>query len=273
MLISDVIAAVERIAPTAFQADWDASGIQIAGRKTEIGTAALALDPTPDTVRRAVDAGADILITHHPLLLEPRLPSRLDAYHRVLSLALAADLWLYAAHTSLDVQPAGPAGWLAEEFSLTGRRVLEVTARPHGATELGFGLAGDLPRPLSFAEFQAALGRLLPGIAMRATGDRPDSVARLAYCPGSGGQLARAAKEAGADVLITGDVRYHAALEALDLDLCVIDAGHFSLEEEMTRRLAGALAGQWTGGGPAVEYIRSQDPFAALSAAQPGDCA
>ena len=273
MLISDVIAAVERIAPTAFQAAWDKSGIQIASHKTEIGKAALALDPTPGNIRRAVAAVADILITHHPLLLAPRLPSSLDAYHQALALALAADLWLYAAHTSLDVQPVGPAGWLAEEFSLTGRRVLEITARPDERTELGFGLAGDLPRSLPFAEFIAALHPLLPGIAMRVAGSTPRTVARVAYCPGSGGQLARAAKEAGADVLITGDVRYHAALEAAELDLCVIDAGHFFLEEEMTRRLAGVLAEQWTGGGPKVEYIRSQDPFAALPAAKPGLCA
>ncbi|MBF0481993.1 MAG: Nif3-like dinuclear metal center hexameric protein [Desulfovibrionaceae bacterium] len=273
MLISGVIAAVERIAPLAFQADWDTSGIQIAATRSEIGKVALALDPTPENIARAVDAGADVLITHHPLLLAPRLPSRLDAYHRALSLALKADLWLYAAHTSLDVQPGGPAGWLAEELALTNRRVLEITAKADNGAELGFGLAGDLPRPLPFAQFCAALRRLAPGIAMRLAGPAPETVARVAYCPGSGAQLARAAQEAGADVFITGDVRYHAALEAAELNLCVIDAGHFSLEEEMIRRLAGVLAGQWTGGGPAVERIRSLDPFAALPAAQPGDCA
>jgi dinuclear metal center YbgI/SA1388 family protein len=273
MLISDVLATVERLAPSACQTAWDTSGIQIASHRTEIGKAALALDPTPENIRRAVAAGAGVLITHHPLLLAPRLPSRLDAYHQALSLALHADLWLYAAHTSLDVQPDGPAGWLAEELALTGRRVLDVTARPAEGAELGFGLAGDLPGPLPFADFCAALRRHLPGTALRLAGGAPRAVARVAYCPGSGGQLAGAAKQAGADVFITGDVRYHAALDAAELDLCVIDAGHFSLEEEMTRRLAGLLAGHWADNGPAVEYLPSRDPFAALPAAQPGACA
>lgn len=140
MRIADLIRRIEKTAPPRHAAGWDNCGPQIAGTASSCSRLAVALDPLPEIVEEALAWGAECILTHHPLLLAPRLPDRLDDYHRVLSLVLGKGAWLYAAHTSLDVQAKGPVSHLAESLGLQDRRVIEPvkTAR---AVMLRLGLA------------------------------------------------------------------------------------------------------------------------------------
>lgn len=151
MLVSEVIAVIEDVAPLEHAAAWDQSGVQVASRRTAIEKLAVALDPSAATVDAATQWGTDFILTHHPLALKPSLPARLNAYHQVLSLLLARDVWLYAAHTSLDVQPRGPVRWLARTLELQDVRVLEPTAVIHGSWFRVFGPEHDI------AAFEQAL--------------------------------------------------------------------------------------------------------------------
>jgi dinuclear metal center YbgI/SA1388 family protein len=240
MQLCEIIAIIEKIAPLDGAASWDTSGMQLASRNTAVQTLAICLDPAPAAIERATRLGAQLLITHHPLLITPRLPAALDNFHEALSLLFRADMALYAAHTSLDVVMDGPAGWLARELALHEARVLEPCPCRDNPLR-GFGCVGDLPEPLSLDELLARLARhisldgaSLSGLPVEST--RP--LRRIAYCPGSGASLVQAAARAGADIFITGDVKYH---NALDAPLPLLDVGHHSLEEEMTRRFALAL--------------------------------
>ena len=112
MRIRDIIACIEEMAPLSGAADWDRSGLQVYSPRTEASRVCVALDPTPETVKKALGEGADFIFTHHPLALKPGLPNRPGNYYETLSLLIKADVPLYAAHTTLDVQPDGPAGWL-----------------------------------------------------------------------------------------------------------------------------------------------------------------
>lgn len=330
MRIQELIAVVERTADPRRAAAWDRSGVQIAGALEACDRLAVALDPTPDTVDAALAWGAQCVLTHHPLSLSPRLPDRIDDYHRVLAAVLGKGAWLYAAHTSLDVVTDGPAGWLADDLGLANRRILEpagivphrqarwlapsgveaaraaldalpgVTALvlasgvleavfPPGvqdlaertvaaacpeaslhslaellspATPYGYGLVGDLPVPLSCDELVERLAGLLPRRHFIQAGDRPATVATLAYCPGSGADMAGRAFAAGADVYLTGDLKYHQAL-AVPRGRLVLDVGHFSLEEVMMRRFAADLDAACGASGLAVRYFPGNDPFSA----------
>lgn len=130
MKTTDIFAAIEEIAPPRMAASWDRCGVQVASPAAEASRLAVALDPTPAAIGQALEWGAQIVLTHHPLGKTPRLPDRPDAHREVLKLLLGADAWLYAAHTSLDCAPGGPASWLADELGLTGRAVLD----PQGTT-------------------------------------------------------------------------------------------------------------------------------------------
>ncbi|MEL7639806.1 MAG: Nif3-like dinuclear metal center hexameric protein [Solidesulfovibrio sp.] len=329
MRVDDLLAVIEATADPGRAASWDRSGVQIAGTAERCDKLAVALDPSPDLARQALAWGAQVILTHHPVSLAPRLPDRLDDHHRLLTLVLSRGAWLYAAHTSLDTVVDGPPAWLADAFALVGRRILEPAGRiPHlavrwraasppsgraalaglngvsvmllgndlleavfprrltarvlamvaaacpDARELsrlsldepaeayGYGLVGDLPAPLPLDALLARLADLLPRRFFLLAGSAPETVSRLAYCPGSGADMAGRAFAAGAEVYLTGDLKYHQAL-AVPPGRCVVDVGHFSLEEVMMRRFAESLAAELGPDGPAVRYFPGNDPFSA----------
>jgi dinuclear metal center YbgI/SA1388 family protein len=243
MLLSELLTAIEQIAPPALAAPWDKSGLQVTSGRTDASTLALCLDPTPESVSRALEKKADVIVCHHPLTLQPTLPNRADAYYKVLRLLLAADVPLYAAHTTLDANPDGPAGWLAGELGIVNLEVLEPTNPPlrPGALPTGFGLIGDLAAPQSLEQITNALAAHIDLSAAALSGPVPPKVTRLAYCAGSGSSLLGKAAILGAQLFITGDVGYHTALNA---EICLMDVGHHSLEEEMMRRLSRTLQKQ-----------------------------
>ncbi|MBD5539267.1 MAG: Nif3-like dinuclear metal center hexameric protein [Desulfovibrio sp.] len=258
MQLAELLAGIERVAPPVNAASWDRSGLQVACARSAVSRLAVCLDPTPESVRRALEARADCILSHHPLSLSPDLPRRQDAYWEVLRLLLGADVPLYAAHTTLDVNAAGPAAWLADEFGLLNRAVLEpvAPAPEHGKLPYGYGLAGDLPKPMAFEAFNALLSRLLDFQGGTVCGPVPGLVERVAYCTGSGSSLWREAGDAGARLFITGDVKYHTALETR---IGILDVGHHSLEEEMMRRMALVLADMFAG--LEVIFVASASPL------------
>lgn len=256
MKIYEIIDIIETTAPLAQQAAWDASGMQVAALQVEVEHLALCLDPTPEHVETALAQGARMVISHHPLLMQARLPAVPDHFHAVLSLLFRHDAALYAAHTSLDVNPRGPAGWLAHALELRHLDILERTGvLPDGQT-YGFGGVGELPLPLDMPTLLQRLGQSIALETATLCGPMPQSIRRVAWCTGSGASLMTAAHAAGADVFITGDVKYHMALEA---PLCVLDVGHHSLEEEMMRRFAHEL--EQTLPAVRVSFVASASPL------------
>lgn len=272
----DIIKIIENTAPPGIAAVWDASGVQVAAFRPEIANLAVMLDPSPANLRRAIDAGADFILAHHPLAMKPRFPNVLDSYFSALSLLISDNVWLYSAHTSLDANPRGPAFWLAHALGLRDLALLEPlpeigplagcpaqNADANGqAVDMpsgyGFGFTGTLPEPLAYDDFCARLAACLGKADWQACGPRPRRVSRLACCPGSGGGLVPDALRAGADVFVTGDVKYHAALDARDGGLRVLDVGHFVLEEEMMRRFAERLAAELS---VPVRFFAGSDPL------------
>ncbi|OIO02209.1 MAG: hypothetical protein AUJ49_06660 [Desulfovibrionaceae bacterium CG1_02_65_16] len=113
-----LLSRIRFFVPESYAADWDNSGVQIFGAKTEVRKVALALDPDPARMDECLAWGADLVLTHHPLYFKPQAPSVPGPYMDMLRRFLAAGSWLYAAHTSLDCRPAGPAFWLGRALNL-----------------------------------------------------------------------------------------------------------------------------------------------------------
>ena len=252
----ELITLIERTAPPHLAAAWDHSGLQVAAERTQINRLAVCLDPTPAAIRSALESGADMILSHHPLLMQPRFLNQLDAFHEAARLLLSSGVPLYAAHTSLDANPYGPVTWLAHELDLRDLIVLEPAVDPG----YGLGVVGHLPESISDQEL---LYRLTPwlrgGHTVLAGPALPGTdIKRIALCPGSGGSLLKAAAAAGAAVMITGDINYHAALES---PISILDVGHFLLEEEMMRRFAAALSSALP-----VTFITGRDPVQPLPA-------
>jgi len=256
MNVKDVITSIETLAPLSGAADWDRSGVQIASRKAEVRKIGVTLDPLPRYVEQAAAWGADLILTHHPLYFDPKPLDSPNLFLDTVTTLIKADAWLYAAHTSMDALSRGAAGWLADALGFTGREVLERTDPDNPGA--GLGIVGDLPAPLAFEEFAAALMAAVHRDYWVMTGEMPHSVSRVAYCTGSGGSLIHKAKTSGADIYVTGDLKYHQALEA---EMPVIDVGHFSLEERMLHVFAEQLMAELAPKGVQFKFFKAKDPL------------
>lgn len=271
-----LIQTIESIAPLSFAESWDKSGMQVSSFGEDISHLFVCLDPTPAVLEEALGnlpaSATPFVLSHHPLSLNPSLPAQEDVYTRSLRLLFTHNAALYAAHTSLDVR--GPAFWLAHELGIQKGEPLEDVPVPAGlkpdvafappfATGVhGFGFVGDMPVPLSFAAFCEILSQFFP-VPDRRIGHIPEQVRRVAFCGGSGSSFARAALAKGADVFLTGDVKYHDALDLLcsveNSTFALLDVGHFALEEEMMRRLSLVLTSALPG--ISVRFIKGINPF------------
>lgn len=253
MQCPDIIKVLEKLAPKEASAAWDNSGMQVIGSKEDILCLAVALDPSPAIIDKALALKADFILTHHPLLFEPAYLDIDNSYTRIVRKLMQSGVYLYSAHTNIDSQPQGPVRWLASELALKDVKMLE----PHSeGSPYGFGFCGKLPNEQSFQNFMKILSSCLPSNRFNVCGTAPVKVKNVACCPGSGSGMWRAAKALGADVLITGDVKYHTAM---DSEVCILDVGHFSLEEEMMRRFASLLEQKLAG--VKMVFLEAYDPI------------
>ncbi len=344
--VGDVARIIERAAPLALALPDDNPGLQAGSARARVRGILVALDPTPAAVRRAAASKADLLVTHHPLFLDPlRRVDTGTATGAALAAALAAGISVYAAHTNLDEAPAGLAVAVSRRLGLEEIRFLHPVSGPawfkvvvfapvaaaadihaamaaagagaigrydscafltrgegffrplagarptigapgklacvpearlemiagegdlaavlaavhrvhpyevpaidclplHPAPLGGFGCVGRVhpERPVAFARRAA---RAL-GAEARVSGARVSRVQTVAVCPGSGGRLVPLAAAAGADVLVTGEIRYHNMREAEHHGIAIVELGHDRTEmpavDLLARLIRGGLA-------------------------------
>lgn len=333
---------LEQWAPLYYAEDWDNAGLHAGDRNKEISRIMVALSPGEAAVNAAVEAGVDMLLTHHPLIFRSMKQINSDtATGRSLLKLIRNDVNLYCAHTNLDIAKDGvndvlaqaleleqvkpladithdicykvvvyvPAGYeeivrqamckagagcignysgctfqakgtgtflpgegtnpfsgeegrmeYAEEYRLETvvpqaalsavikameavhpyeEVACDVFRMENGGEERGIGRIGKLQNPMSLAEFLDFTGLQLSCNHLTYQGDLTRQIKTVALCGGSGLSYLSAAKKAGADVYVTGDMRYHDAQAANELDLCVVDAGHLATERLIVDALAG----------------------------------
>lgn len=221
----DIIEKLESLSPTAFAEEWDNVGLLAGRRDKEVKTVYIALDATDEVIQDAVRLGADLLLTHHPLIFRKLDRVNTDDFigRRVCEL-IRNDISYYAMHTNFDVM--GMADAAADRLSLCDRQVLNVTHEGEGC-----GRVGKLTRRMSVAELAALVKEKFHVPNVRVFGDLGDIVETAAVMPGSGGSYIRDALNAGADVMITGDVDHHEGIDAVAQGMAVIDAGHYGIEK------------------------------------------
>ncbi|MBU0611635.1 MAG: Nif3-like dinuclear metal center hexameric protein [Armatimonadetes bacterium] len=244
--VEDVAALIERIAPASLAEPWDNVGLMFGGLSWPVEHILLALDATPAVVAQAGGLRDAMIITHHPLFFEPIRALVEDdlAYHVVSGLA-KADVALLSAHTNLDKSPThGTARALAEALGLgpveplVPYRLREGEDDDSAETALpGFGGIVTLPQGTTRAELAALVAQRLPSRVVQLVGHGQGAAERVALVPGSGGDALGLAREAGAQAMVTGEIKHHEALEAEVLGPAVITAGHFQTERPVLHLL------------------------------------
>ncbi len=249
--LAEVQSVVERLWPASGTESWDAPGLICGDPRSSIGSIHLAVDAVDATVSEAIEAGADLLLVHHPLLLRGVTSVAEDRYKgALLSRLIRAGAALLAAHTNADVVATGTSAVLAARLGLTGVHPIVSADDPVN----GLGRVGTLPRETTLGRLAGELARILPATAtgVRVSGDYDGVIRTVAVCGGAGDSLLSAPAVLGADVYVTSDLRHHPASEARENALlnggpALIDISHWASEwlwlETAAHELRDAIPG------------------------------
>ena len=232
MLCRDVMNVIEKEYPLNYALSWDNVGLLVGRDDKEVKKIYIALDATDEVIDEAVKNGADMLITHHPMIFSPiKKIHNLDFVGgRILKL-IQNDISYYAMHTNYDV--LGMAELSGDKMNMKDAEILEVTAEGDIGEEdepEGIGRVSDLEIPMTLRECCEDVKDAFHLGTVKVFGNLEDKVKRIAICPGSGKSVIQAALDKHADVLITGDIGHHDAVDAAAQGMVIIDAGHYGLE-------------------------------------------
>ena len=229
MKLKQITNMLEELCPKSFAMSWDNVGLLVGRRDKEVSTIALALDATSEVIDCAISQGADMILTHHPMIFGgvKKITDSDYVGMRILKL-VRNDISCYAMHTNFDV--LGMADAAADLLNLTDREVLEVTYEDEISVD-GIGRIGALMEPMKLAEFSARVAEVFGIEHVRYYGDPEQMLVTCAILPGSGKGEIDLAVKAGADVYVTGDISHHDGIDAVEKGLAVIDAGHYGIEK------------------------------------------
>lgn len=278
--VSGIVELLEKRFPPSTAESWDAVGLVVGDPGRAVRRVLFAVDPVRAVIDEAVDWGADLLVTHHPLLLKPvhsvaATSFKGAAVHRLIE----AGCGLYVAHTNADVATGGVADALADLLGLTQTEPLVPAA---GDASVGLGRVGLLGAPVTLAEFARLVARSLPATAqgIRVAGDLTALVTRIAVLGGSGESLFEHVVASGSDVYVTSDLKHHPVSELREQVEAtgggegsdrtgrpfLIDTAHFASEWPWLRAAAATLVSDVAAAGTTVEVRVSSlrtDPWTA----------
>ncbi|MBH0129151.1 Nif3-like dinuclear metal center hexameric protein [Salinibacterium sp. NK8237] len=232
--VADVLAAAERLWPASGAESWDAVGLVAGDLDAPVSKISLAVDAVLETVDEAIVDDADMLITHHPLLLRGVTSIASDRYKgAVLTKLVRAECALLAAHTNADVVETGTSGRFASRLGLSAIAPIVAGQTP----DRGIGRTGQLPEPMTLGRLARLVAEILPPTAtgVRVAGDFDQLVQSVALCGGAGDAYLNDPAVLASDVYITSDLRHHPASEArenarLGNGPALIDVSHWASE-------------------------------------------
>ena len=239
MKCGEIIEELEKKYPLFMAEPWDNPGLLAGRREKEVRKVYIALDATDRVIGEAEKAGADLLLTHHPIVE-----------------LIRGDISYYAMHTNYDVVTMGEQA--AEMLRLRDTEIMEVTY-DDGSRQEGLGRTGELPGEMSLAECGRYVKQVFGLDTVRLFGNPEQKVSRAAVLPGSGKSLVDAALRTGADVMISGDFGHHDGIDAVMRGLTVIDAGHYGIEKIFVSQMAGYIRETFTG--LTVYTEKDENPF------------
>ena len=236
--VNEIISFLDSRYPFGLQEKWDNSGYLVEYPLDECKTVILALDITNEVVEEAFKKSAELIISHHPVIFEPRKRITCnDPVYKLIECCIGA----VCLHTNLDIANGGTNGVILKKLS----EKLEISGEPEPFEELSDGCSLgwiiDLKEKISIER----LGEICKGIFnceyIRATNSSNKMLSRIAFCSGSGGSMLNEAIDKNCDILVTGDVKHDVWIDALNRGISVMDCGHFHTENIVLWELRRAL--------------------------------
>ena len=251
--VADILSFLETLAPRSMKMDWDNVGLLCGSRKAEVSKILVALDPFEGVCEEAAHWGANLIVTHHPLIFKA-LKSVTDdtSIGRSIQLLCREGISAINAHTNLDCAPGGVNDRLAAALGLSEIQVIDPMGTDENGAQWGLlrkGTVAEQPLSVFLPTLKTALG--CEGLRY-VDGGTP--VHRVAVGGGACATELMDAYHAGCDTFVTSDVKYNQFWDAKDLGMNLIDAGHFYTENPITVCLAEKITARF----PEVEVKISE---------------
>ncbi len=243
--VNDVFNFLCELAPLDLQMDFDNAGFLVGHRDSVVLKALVALDVTDDVIDEAVNAGCQLIVSHHPLIFKPEksFTDCTSGGDKLLTLA-ENRIAVISMHTNLDIAQGGVNDVLMNT----------VGAHTEGALDAdGCGRIGRFDAPMSMDEFLKLCREKLYANGLRYV-DSGRPVERIAVMGGAGADSLEQAYRLGCDTYLTADIKYHQFLRARELGINLIDGDHFGTENPVVPYLASVLGGKF----PNVEFAVSR---------------
>ena len=240
--VADILKFIETLAPRSMKMDWDNVGLLCGSKATPVTKVLVALDPFEGVCREAAQWGAQLIVTHHPVIFQaPKAITDETSVGRSILQLCAHGISAINAHTNLDCAPGGVNDVLAKKLALVNVQVVDPNGTDENGNEWGLLRMGEVPeQPLD--AFLNRVKTLLGCEGLRyVDGGKP--VRKVAVGGGSCAGEMLDALRAGCDTFVTADVKYNQFWDARDLGINLIDAGHFATENPVVSVLAEKIAG------------------------------
>lgn len=260
MKIDKLIKIMETIAPPNLKESYDNVGLMVGDREADVAKILVALDCTLEVIEEAKALGADLILSHHPLLF--RKPSTITTdtlLGRKIIELIKNDIALYSSHTNWDSVSAG----INDEFvAYLGFGKGEIMAKNPVEPTAGIGRMVNLDKKMTLSEVIETVKEKLELNTIRFSGDLNKTIKSIAFVNGSGQDFMDMAAKRGADLIITGDTTYHFVSDYSEMGLCIMDVGHFNSEWPIVVNLSEKVKAQVEAEG--VEVVISEkvrDPY------------
>ncbi|MDR0446351.1 MAG: Nif3-like dinuclear metal center hexameric protein [Oscillospiraceae bacterium] len=239
--VGNILSRLFELAPAEAKMDFDNIGLLAGGARARVNGIIVALDITSEVIEEAVETGANLIVSHHPLLFELKRITDADVRGKKLLTMLSHGISAICMHTNLDAARGGVNDALAKAAGLGSVELLSEDGRYSDGTPFSYGRIGVLENPTGMRDYMTFLKSALKthGLRYHNSGRR---VSRVAVVGGSGGDYLRAAFEHGCDTLVTSDVKYDVFLDARELGINLIDADHFCTENVVTPELRRVIS-------------------------------
>ncbi|HHU78193.1 MAG: Nif3-like dinuclear metal center hexameric protein [Caldicoprobacterales bacterium] len=265
--VKDIIRLMEEIAPPALAESWDNTGLLVGSKEASVNRILVTLDVTSAVIGEAAGMGVDLIICHHPIIFnsikevnDSSLPGSW-----ILEL-LQAGISVYAAHTNFDKAEGGSDDALAEQLGLVDIRPLTwepakegVTASHWNGRQPSFGRIGRLPGKLTLEAYLRQIEQALNAGRIDFIGDPKKDIQIVACCAGAGGDFIGNALDAGADLFVTGEAKYHELLPVSESSMAAAILGHDTSEYPAVTALKQSLQNRIHALQYKIEVIQSED--------------
>ena len=239
--VADVLNFIETLAPRSMKMDWDNVGLLCGSKSTQVSKILIALDPFEHVCQEAAEWGAELIITHHPIIFQAMKSITDDnSIGRGIMTLIRSDISAINAHTNLDQAPGGVNDVLAQTLGLENIQVISPVGTNEDGIPYGLLRCGEVEAQ-SLVSFLETVKQNLHCDGLRyVDGGKP--VHKVAVGGGSCAGAMLDALAAGCDTFVTADIKYNQFWDAKELGLNLIDAGHFHTENPVVAVLAEKIA-------------------------------